>query len=241
MLGRFSFWRRLVGGTPESSHPGSQPPQAERRVWIRHPTDLETRVHMTGRTNPDRLTARVSDISRGGISLLVNQAFQPGDLLSVELPVPVEQGSDTVLACIVRVTQKSPGEWSLGCIFSCELDEDELASLGAKRQKHSSSDQRTWMRFPSQINAAFEVVGSPSAEKQPAEVMNISASGVGLLASTAVETGTLISIELTHAGARPRTMLACVVHATTQSADQWALGCNFIHELSEQDLAALVA
>lgn len=240
MFGRtFSFWRRLVGGAVDSPQSESQPPEAERRVWIRHPTDLETRVHMAGRANPDRITARVSDISRGGINLVVNRAFQPGDLLSVELPV--ENGSDTVLACIVRVTQKSSGEWSLGCVFSCELDEDELESLGAKRQKHSSSDNRTWMRFPSQIKAAYEPVGSPGAAKQPAEVMNISASGVGLLAPTAVETGTLLSIDLMHAGDRPRTMLACVVHATTQSGGKWALGCNFIHELSEQDLMALVA
>ena len=37
-----------------------------------------------------------------------------------------------------------------------------------------------------------------------------------------------------------RTILACVVHVTTQASGEWALGCNFIRELSEEDLKALV-
>lgn len=241
MFGRtFSFWRRLVG-RGDSAAPAAHP-EAERRVWIRHPTDLETQVHLAGRSNPDRFVARVCDISRGGVQLLANRAFQPGDLLSVELPVPVEQGSDTVLACVVRVTQRGPGEWSLGCVFSCELEQDELESLGGKRQKHSSSDQRTWMRFPSRIKAVYQPVGADDPSKHPAEVLNISASGVGLIVSRSVETGTLLSIDLAPptAGARPRTMLACVVHASSQSPSEWALGCNFIQELGEEDLQALV-
>lgn len=240
MFGRtFSFWRRLVGRADDSA---AGQPEAERRVWIRHPTDLETQIHLAGRSDPDRFVARVGDISRGGIHLLVNRVFQPGDLLSVELPVPVEQGSDTVLACVVRVTPRGPGEWSLGCVFSCELEQAELESLGGKRQKHSSSDQRIWMRFPSKIKAAYQPVGGNDPSKHAAEVLNISASGVGLIVPHAIETGTLLSIDLAPAtpGARPRTMLACVVHATSQSPSEWALGCNFIHELGEEDLAALV-
>jgi len=242
MFGRtFSFWRRLVGRTDDPAASAGHP-EMERRVWVRHPTNMETQVQLAGQGDADRFVARVGDISRGGIHLLVDRELHPGDLLSVELPVPAEQGSDTVLACVVRVTARGPGEWSLGCVFSCELEQGELESLGGKRQKHSSSDQRTWMRFPSKIKAAYQPVGGNDSSKHPAEVLNISASGVGLIVSRSVETGTLLSIDLAPPAlnARPRTMLACVVHATSQSPSEWALGCNFIHELGDEDLQALV-
>ena len=35
------------------------------------------------------------------------------------------------------------------------------------------------------------------------------------------------------------TILACVVHVTVRSEREHILGCNFIRELSEEDLAAL--
>ncbi len=159
----------------------------------------------------------------------------------------VREGSDTVLACIVRVTAGPAGEWSLGCVFSCELEEDELQQLGGRREKHAASDQRTGMRFLSQVEAVFQPLGaqplgSPDPDRHPAQVLNISASGMGLLVPSAIETGTLLSIDLSPpAGSFRRTMLACVVHATSHSPGQWALGCNFIHELDEDDLQALAA
>jgi len=37
-----------------------------------------------------------------------------------------------------------------------------------------------------------------------------------------------------------RTMLACVVHVTTQTSGPWALGCNFIRQLTEEELKSLI-
>jgi hypothetical protein len=41
-------------------------------------------------------------------------------------------------------------------------------------------------------------------------------------------------------GATPLTILACVVHVTTQQDGQRITGCNFIRELTEQDLRLLL-
>jgi hypothetical protein len=233
----FSFWRRLVGrdGSPQ---PGSDPGDTERRVWIRYPANLEATFQPAGATN--RFPARVRDISRGGANLIAGQPLKPGDLLSLELPDAAGQVQN-VLACIVRITDHGPAEWALGCIFSRELSDDDLQGFGARRQKHTPADQRTWIRFPCEVGASYEVVGT-NAPPQDAEVLNISANGVGLLVSESIEAGTLLTVEL-HSGAGPtvRTILACVVRVSGHGPDRWALGCNFIHELSEEDLQVLAA
>ncbi len=56
-----------------------------------------------------------------------------------------------------------------------------------------------------------------------------------------VGAGMLLSVELHGAtGPSARTILACVVHVTPRGEGEWALGCNFIRSLTEQDLQALV-
>src|SRR5207253_1414767 len=102
-------------------------------------------------------------------------------------------------------------------------------------------DQRAWMRFPVQVGARYQKVSDPDSEHLPAEVLNISASGIGLLVGQPIDTGTLLSLELQPpSGKQARTTLACVVHVTKHGADQFALGCNFLCELKEEDLLALV-
>ncbi len=56
-----------------------------------------------------------------------------------------------------------------------------------------------------------------------------------------MENGALLSVELHNsAGTTERTMLACVVHVNRHEDGGWALGCNFIRSLGEEDLNALV-
>jgi c-di-GMP-binding flagellar brake protein YcgR len=234
MFGRFSFWQRPAPVEETATT------EADRRVWVRYPANLETTYQTPGQAEQKRLSARVRDISQGGINLLTQQSFQPGDLLSVELPAADGQNVHTVLACIVRVNQEGE-DWALGCIFSRELGDEDLEGFGAKREKHSSVDQRTWMRFPCQVKATYQVVGYEETPTCRVEVLNISASGIGLLVGQPIEMGSLLNLELQQAnGPQTRTILACVVH-TNQETGGWALGCNFIRQLSEEDLQALVS
>jgi hypothetical protein len=240
MFGRFSFWQRQEQQPSVTAYNGVSTVEADRRVWVRYPANLETTFHTPGQADESRFSAILRDISRAGANLLVNHPFEAGDLLSVELPAPGGQGTHNVLACVVRVNQEGE-DWALGCVFSRELGDEDLEDFGAKRQKHSPADQRTWMRFPCQVKATYQVVGYEETPICTAEVLNISASGIGLLVNQSIEMGSLLNLELQHInGASRRTILGCVVHANRDD-QRWALGCNFIRELSEGDLQSLVS
>ena len=133
--------------------------RAERRVWVRYPANLQTTVQLAGHPVVEtRVSARVQDISPGGANLLVDQAFESGQMLSVELPHTGEQETHTVLACIVRVVADGVGQWSLGCVFSRELTDEDREGFGAKRVRHAPPDQRLWMRFATNREAIFQKV-----------------------------------------------------------------------------------
>jgi hypothetical protein len=231
----FSFWRRLVGKTS----PATTDAPADRRVWVRYRADAMANVQQTqGLEN--RVWAKVRDISLGGASLLVECRFETGQMLTLELPQRDDGERRTVLACVVRAVPQGDGQWELGCVFSRELSDADLKGSGAKRARHAPTDQRTWVRFASNLKATYQQIGDPENRSYPAQVINLSASGVGLGVAAAVDAGTLLSVDLVGAeGSSARTILACVVQVTTQ-ASGWALGCNFIRELSEQDLMALI-
>ncbi len=234
----FSFWRRLVGMTATPS----EDPQADRRLWVRYPADVKANVQLAaGAVLENRVSARVRDISLGGANLLVDRSFDAGQMLSVELPRAGDGDSHTVLACVVRVVPEESGQWALGCVFSRELTDEDLQGFGAKRVRHPESDKRTWMRFPTSRGASYQKIGDPENRTYTAQVINLSASGVGLDVEVPVEAGALLSVDLTATGgAVVRTILACVVHVTIPSSGHWSLGCNFIRELSEEELKALI-
>jgi hypothetical protein len=237
-----SFWKRLTGRhAPAEKTTAVQHAEEERRVWVRYPADLETTVQPPGPGTPARLSARVRNISLGGVSLALDRPFEPGELLSVELPGATEESRCNVLACVVHVGEGSDGAWVVGCTFARELGEDDLEAFGARRERHGPSDQRTWVRFATDVKASYQRIAGDNNTPRLAKVVNLSASGVGLMVADAVENGALMSVEL-HArhGDFKRTMLACVVHVTARSEGEWALGCNFIRSLSEEDLKALL-
>src|SRR5262245_22884203 len=124
----FSFCRRLVG--TEARRGSGTAVEEDRRLWVRDPGNLEATFEPAEPSDQDRLSAEVRDISRGGANLVVERAFQPGDLLSLELPGLADSSRATVLACIVRVRSSAKGKWELGCVFSRELNDDDLQGFG---------------------------------------------------------------------------------------------------------------
>jgi hypothetical protein len=235
----FSFWRRLLGkgaAQPSDATTG----QDERRVWVRYPAQLVTTFRPASGSDMACLEATVRNISQGGINLVVDKRLHTGQLLSIELPRCGEE-THRVLACIVRESQIDDGHWSLGCVFSSELSDEELESFGARNAAAAPSDQRKWVRYACSTRASFEVVSDPASTQHTAEVINLSANGVGLLVAVQIDPGALLNVTLLAASSSAsRTMLCCVVHVTSHNAGQWALGCNFIRQLSEEDLQALL-
>ncbi len=184
--------------------------------------------------------ATVIDVSSGGVKLIVGRPFEQGDLLTLELPAQAGEASVSVLACVVHVRPEGDADWVLGCRFSAELNDSDLAAFGAVPSKPEESDGRNWSRFPSEMKAVYQIIPDDDGVRREAKVLNISGGGVAMLVENDVRAGALLSAEL-HApsGQKVVTILACVVHLTVHSEHERILGCNFIQQLSENDLKAL--
>jgi hypothetical protein len=202
---------------------------------------VETTSQLVNGKESTPLPARVRDISRGGIQLVVKFQCETGALVSIELPGAAPERSYTVLACVVRVSALPNNEWALGCTFPTELSDRDLEPFGARRLRHPPPDKRTWVRFPCQTQASYHLVRGAEAQLWPAQVADISTCGIGLRVSRPVDVGTLLSLDL-RGGHQPcgMSMLASVVRVTPQTGHEWALGCNFIRELSDEELQALI-
>jgi c-di-GMP-binding flagellar brake protein YcgR len=237
----FSFWRQFVGPSALPAAP-TQPSAKndERRLWVRYATDLHGNVQLTHKQDGEKMLAKVRDLSLGGANLHVDRLVEPGQMLTLELPA--EDGEvRTVLACVVRVGVEDDSGWSLGCVFSRELSNDDLGKFGARKVQAEKDDQRTWVRFASSLSASYRKVGDPLDTAKPAEVLNISANGIGLSVQPSLKAGALVNVDLLdRTGRIVRTMLACVVHTSERAGGKYAVGCNFIRELSEEELQALL-
>ncbi len=230
---QLTFWRRLVGKHEPASQTATDD---ERRFWVRYPADLKSSVQLADYPGDDRVPARIRDISRGGVNLVLEQGFQPGQLLSLEMPsTDNPERVFQMLACVVRSAPEPGGRHSLGCVFSRELTEDDLFSFGARRVRHAPHDKRTWQRFPCQLQATFHKIGDDEEDARTAHLSKISASGVGLEVTEAIDVGSLLNVHVVGNRGQQRTLLTCVVHAVHQGDSNWQLGCNFIRELTESD------
>jgi hypothetical protein len=230
-----SLWRRLTGSSPRADK------MDERRAWARYPAEVPI-VYRPADASPDtRCTATVQNISVGGLSLRLDQPIEPGKLLAVELPGPAANDCSTVLACVVHLAPQGGGTWVIGCTFARELSDEDLIAFGARRTRPEPEDQRSWWRYAGKVRASYQVAAEECTTATcSAQVLNLSASGVGLLISEALEPGVLLSVELCSPnGSVQKTVLACVVHVSRRGDSQWAVGCNFIADLSEADLVTM--
>jgi hypothetical protein len=107
----------------------------ERRAWVRYAVELTASCHSEGTLKDAGWPAKVSDISAGGIGLLLRHRFQPGAPLAVELRNATNLFRRLVM---VRVRHAKPviaqGDhcWLVGCVFTPPLTEDELRELGVR-------------------------------------------------------------------------------------------------------------
>jgi hypothetical protein len=232
-----ALWRRLLGRPDPSA---MKTVEDERRVWVRFPADVATRVVTASRDDEPGLAALIRDISRGGAKLAVGREFEPGSMLTVVLPSANGKSSLSVLACVVHCDAAGANTWHVGCSFSAELDDDDLSWFGAVKARPLGPDGRNWTRFPCDVTARVQRLSDDDPRHYPARVRDISASGVAFVVDSDIPTGTLLNAELHGASERTFTILACVVHVTAAPEGGHILGCNFIRELSESDLQSLM-
>jgi c-di-GMP-binding flagellar brake protein YcgR len=242
--GTFYLWQRLVRRRQPRA-PGETTARNNRRLWLRYVSDCETRVRLDGHAKAERVSVRLRDVSAGGASLITDRAFEPGQILSLEVPCAADGEVELMLACVIHASQQKDGQWFVGCAFSRELTSADLEKFGAGKVTPANEDQRSVIRHDCALEATYRRVAADNGRTDDqtftAQVLNISSSGVGLLINDPVEPGELINVTLHDRHGQPvREILACVVHSTRRANGQLTIGCNFIRELADDELEALV-
>jgi hypothetical protein len=238
--GLASLWQQLVSWPQRSTTPITATEGDERRIWVRKPCNAEVTGRSATVDEGGQFAAKVRNISRGGISLRLGRRYEKGTVLSLELPAAREGSTFTVLACVVHVVASAAGEWTLGCSFSRDLEDEDLLAFGAQSMHARAGDQRRWVRFPGRARASYKRVTGTDESTDSAKVLDLSASGIGLLVNQPIEAGTLLSLELQgEAKESARVILGCVVRVDIPAPGEWVLGCNFIRELSDQEMQGL--
>lgn len=187
-------------------------------------------------------TAQIVDVSDTGLKLKVRYQFDEGCMVRIDLPCEELGPVTTVLACVMQRRHESNGLWLLACQFCTELDDDDLTALGVKREliEKPDSDNRSYKRYPAKAQVLYKNMRSSSEPVYPGVVLNASPTGIGLRVKEALLPGSLL--DLTVQGERGQKLfeiLACVVYRHLDKDNQYTVGCNFIRELSDEELSSL--
>jgi hypothetical protein len=94
---------------------------------VRFSSGQEGRCRPLAGFKDDEWAARITDISRGGIALMVNRRFEIGTVLHIQ--VPEKGGPRYLLVRVVRQQARPARKWLLGCKFAAPLSDDEVKAL----------------------------------------------------------------------------------------------------------------
>ena len=119
--------RTIQSRTAKSAKKGSERSGAERRAGVRYACGLEAVCHVGPPGELLRTTARIVDISVGGIGLILKERFKEGTQIMVRLgttaltrPLPVK---------VVHVVEIAPHFYLLGGAFTTPFSANELSKL----------------------------------------------------------------------------------------------------------------
>jgi len=109
----------------------------------------------------------------------------------------------------------------------------------ATRRRHI--DCRVHQRIPCAVPVSCQPTSLLAGETRcPALIQNISLGGVNLVVGQRFESGTWLAIDLPGTESRRSfTLIAKVVHSQPTGNDLWALGCQFVTDLSDFELKRL--
>lgn len=220
---------------------GAEESGPERQAWVQvH--NVRDVLRPEGAVDGKRHSARVQDLSLGGLVLTLAHRFEAGTPLEVEIG-SATAGEPPVQLLVRVMVCSNPAEntFVVSCCFLHELNADELQMFGADCAVPDRSDGRAWVRFPSKLEALYHAVVAAEHAPGRARIVNISAGGVALQTKHDFERGTLLNLELRGLDGQPlQPRLARVVHASRQDDGDFMLGCTFVRELSDADLRTLM-
>jgi hypothetical protein len=201
---------------------------------------LYTICQPVGDPDSDPLPARVANISTRGINLLLKRPVESGVMMTVLLPGHDEGQESCFLVYVNNVRLTDEGEWSLGCTFALELDDETLGVFGSHGHRPAAPDQRQWDRNPCSTSVRFHTVG-PIQVRGSGNVVDLTPAGIGLIVDQPLTIGALLNLEIENPGHNLLlTILASVVRMTSQQGRKWRIGCTFVRELLEEELQRIV-
>ncbi len=101
----------------------------DRRAWVRHTCDLDSLCLPPRNGTVTQWSARIRDVSRGGIQLVLNHWIVPGTVLTIQLEGDDGAPSLDLSVQVIFAMAMPEGKWALGCRFTKHLSEDELDEI----------------------------------------------------------------------------------------------------------------
>ncbi|MGF1579387.1 MAG: PilZ domain-containing protein [Gemmataceae bacterium] len=124
-----TFARNLTEDDISPFLPDHQTAKVEQRKAPRYPLTVTATYTLVNDAESVPQQAEVMNISSTGIALCVPNLIDVGALLSVDL-LASDGNEQTILACVVRLTQGDENGWIVGCTFIAEImDEAAMASF----------------------------------------------------------------------------------------------------------------
>jgi len=172
---------------------------------------------------------------------LLPEKIPAGKFLDIDLENQSGNWSGALRARVIHAEKVGDGNWLVGCAFILELDDAELRFFHAEKIKPVVDDGRRWVRFPCDIETVCYTCETVPGERLRAQIINVSAGGLGLMIPCEFPQGTLFRLELPTAKSQPaRLLLLRVVHCVEQENRGWFLGCEFARQLGDEELHALL-
>jgi hypothetical protein len=102
-------------------------------------------------------------------------------------------------------------------------------------------ERRRSQRHQRNFSVGWRKLGSRESRLEPAQVRDLSASGVGLLLPSEFDRGTILIIEITGVSGRfAEPILLRVERTSEQDEGQWLVGCSFTRAFSERETKELL-
>src|SRR5262245_36656813 len=107
----------------------------------------------------------------------------------------------------------------------------------AQELQEEGEERRVRVRYPCNLETTLYATNGQGPLRLSGRVRNISRGGIKLVVGQKFEPGELLNVELPGPdGQAAYNVLACVVHAAAGAAGDWALGCAFAQELTDDEL-----
>jgi hypothetical protein len=101
----------------------------ERRGEPRHPCRQAACCYSLTTKQLERYWAWIRDVSLRGVGLLLSRKFEPDTLLIIEVRSTQRRLLLPLTARVVHSSRQPEGDWLIGCLFTRELNSEELHAL----------------------------------------------------------------------------------------------------------------